>query len=39
VRDRYDAAAYADALEALLVAIAERTQAIRALESGVGGAP
>jgi len=38
-RDRYDAESYADALEALLVAIAERTQAIRALEARVGGAP
>jgi hypothetical protein len=38
-RDRYDAAAYADALEALLVAIAERTQAIRALEGAAGGGP
>jgi hypothetical protein len=38
-RDRYDAAAYADALETLLVAIAERTQAIRTLETRVGGAP
>jgi len=38
-RDRYDAAAYTDALESLLVAIAERTQAIRALEAGTGGTP
>lgn len=38
-RDRYEADAYADALEALLVAIAERTQAIRALEAESGGAP
>lgn len=35
-RDRYETDAYAEALEALLVAIAERTQAIRAIE---GGAP
>ncbi len=38
-RDRYDAESYADALETLLVAIAERTQAIRALEARAGGAP
>jgi hypothetical protein len=38
-RDRHEADAYADALEALLVAIAERTQAIRALEAEAGGAP
>lgn len=38
-RDRYDAASYADALETLLVAIAERTQAIRALDARSGGTP
>ena len=38
-RDRYDAESYADALEDLLVAIAERTQAIRVLEARTGGEP